>query len=256
MLCCGVCFADEQWDPQADSAAIVVSGRARFTLLTSRLIRIQYSSTSKFEDRATFAVVNRRLPVPRFTQRTEDGYLIIETDSLTLRYKVGSTITATQKNSKILSITFRMNGRTILWYPGKDDAMNLLGTQRTLDGDIGDTHRVSLEKGLLSRDGWAVLDESPQTKRGDESRSFPFDGTVDGIPWVGKPLDSKAIDWYFLGYGHQYKDALGDYVQIAGRQPLPPLYMFGYWYSKYQAYSQSEFQQIGRIWRARRCRMT
>lgn len=244
LLCFRVCLANEQWNPQADSAAIVVSGKARFTILTSRLIRIQYSSTSKFEDRATFAVVNRRLPVPRFTQRTEDGYLIIETDSLTLRYKVGSAITATQKNSKILGITFNMNGRTILWYPGKDDAMNLLGTQRTLDGDIGDTHRVSLEKGLLSRDGWAILDESPQTKRGDGSCSFPFGATVDGIPWVDKPIDSRAIDWYFLGYGHQYKEALGDYVRIAGRQPLPPLYMFGYWYSKYQAYSQSEFQQI------------
>ena len=238
--------AREEWNPLAEEQAVVTSGSARFTILTPRLIRIQYSTNKLFEDRSTFAVVNRKLPVPAFTCETEDGYLIIRTDSLTLRYKVGNRINRQHKNSTILSITFQMNGRQILWYPGKDDALNLLGTQRTLDGDIGDTHRVSLEKGLLSRDGWAVLDESPSTQRGDGSRSFPFEGEVDGIPWIGKPLDANAIDWYFFGYGHQYKDALGDYVRIAGRQPLPPKYMFGYWYSKYQAYSQSEIQQLVR----------
>lgn len=238
--------AREEWNPLAQEEAVVTSGSARFTILTPRLIRIQYSTLGRFEDRATFAVVNRRLPVPAFTSTEEDGYLIIRTDSLTLRYKVGSRIQKQFKNCNILGITFQMNGRQILWYPGKDDALNLLGTQRTLDGDIGDTHRVSLEKGLLSRDGWAVLDESPSFQRGDGSRSFPFEGEVDGIPWIGSPVDANAIDWYFFGYGHQYKDALGDYVRIAGRQPLPPKYMFGYWYSKYQAYSQSDIQQLVR----------
>jgi len=239
-------YAGEEWNPLAQEEAVVTSGNARFTILTPRLIRIQYSTSARFEDRATFAVVNRHLPVPAFTCTTEGGYLVIRTDSLTLRYKVGSTIQKQHKNSNVLGITFQMNGRQILWYPGKDDALNLLGTQRTLDGDIGDTHRVSLEKGLLSRDGWAILDESPGTQRGDGSRSFPFDNEVDGIPWVGTPLDAKAIDWYFFGYGHRYKDALGDYVRIAGRQPLPPKYMFGYWYSKYQRYSQSDIQQLVR----------
>ena len=238
--------AAEEWNPLAQEEAIVTSGNARFTILTPRLIRIQYGTQGLFEDRATFAVVNRHLPVPAFTCSTEDGYLVIQTDSLTLRYKVGSRIQKQHKNSNILGITFNMNGRQILWYPGKDDALNLLGTQRTLDGNIGDTHRVSLEKGLLSRDGWAILDESPSTQRGDGSRSFPFDKEVDGIPWIGTPLDANAIDWYFFGYGHKYKEALGDYVRIAGRQPLPPKYMFGYWYSKYQAYSQSDIQQLVR----------
>ena len=236
--------AADEWNPLAQEEAIVTSGNARFTVLTPRLIRIQYSNSGLFEDRATFAVVNRRLPVPDFTSNEEDGYLVIRTDSLTLRYKIGSRIQKQHKNSTILGITFQMNGRQILWYPGKDDALNLLGTQRTLDGNIGDTHRVSLEKGLLSRDGWAILDESPSTQRGDGSCSFPFDKEVDGIPWVGSPLDANAIDWYFFGYGHHYKDALGDYVRIAGRQPLPPKYMFGYWYSKYQAYSQNDIQNL------------
>lgn len=234
----------QAWDPVADNAAVVTSGKVRFTVLTPRMIRIQYSSKALFEDRATFAVVNRRLSVPHFTQREEGGYLYIDTDSLHLRYKIGTSLSATTVNTTNLRITFQMNGKEVLWYQGKDDAMNLLGTSRTLDGNIGDTHRVSLEKGLISRAGWAILDESPKTTRGDGSTTFAFDRSVDGIPWVAEPIDKSAIDWYFLGYGHQYKDALADYIKVAGRQPLPPYYMFGYWYSKYQAYSASQFQQI------------
>ena len=79
--------AQEGCDPLADSAAMVVSGKVRFTVLTSRMIRIQYSNTSKFEDRATFAIVNRRLPVPEYTVEEEGLYLYIRTEHLTLRYK-------------------------------------------------------------------------------------------------------------------------------------------------------------------------
>ena len=231
-------------DPVADPAAVVTSGRARFTVLTNRMIRIQYSATSRFEDRATFAVVNRRLPVPQFTTHESDGYLYIETDALTLRYKIGSTISAVLKSPNNLCITMPLNGRTVTWYPGKEDALNLKGTKRTLDTASGDNQRPDLEDGILSRAGWALIDESPKAKRGDGSRSFPFDKAVDGIPWLAQPIDANALDYYFFGYGHDYKGALADYIKVAGRQPLPPLYALGYWYSKYQRYSQQDFVNL------------
>ena len=228
-------------DPVADEAAVVQSSHVRFTVLTPRMIRIQYSSRDLFEDRATFAVINRRLPVPSFAKEERDGYLYITTEALRLRYRIGSNLSATTTAHENLRIDFDLNGRTVTWYPGRDDAFNLMGTTRTLDADIGDTRRVDLEKGLLSRDGWAIIDESPRTKRGDGSTTFAFDDSVDGIPWVAEPIDKTATDWYFMGYGHDYKGALQDYVKVAGRQPLPPLYMLGYWYSKYQRYSQQDF---------------
>ena len=94
--------AAEEWNPLAQEDAIVTNGNARFTILTPRLIRIQYSTTGLFEDRATFAVVNRYLPVPHYTCTTENGYMTIQTDSLTLRYKVGSKINRQHKNSSVL----------------------------------------------------------------------------------------------------------------------------------------------------------
>ena len=237
-------FAQTDYNPNANPQAVVREGKARFTVLTPEMIRIQYSEKQLFEDRATFAVVNRNLPVPKFTTEKKDGYLYIKTEALTLKYKINGVISAATPSDNNLSISFEMNGRNVIWYPGKDDALNLKGTTRTLDGQIGDNKRQELENGLLSRAGWSIIDESPSTKRGDGSTTFAFDKSYDGIEWVAQPVDKGAVDWYFLGYGHQYKKALGDFVKIAGRQPMPPLYVLGYWYSKYQRYTSDEFMEI------------
>ena len=236
--------AQDVLNPVADPAAVVTSGKARFTVLTSKMIRIQYSATAQFEDRATFAIVNRRLPLPQFTTEEADGYLYIRTEDVTLRYKVGSVFKATDKKPDNLMVTFQMNGRTCTWYPGKDDSMNLLGTCRTLDQAWGDNKRGNLEKGLLSRAGWSIIDESPSTLRGDGSSSYAFEQKEEGITWWANPIDKTAIDWYFLGYGHNYKECLSDYIKVGGRVPMPPKYILGYWYSRYWSYTQAEFMQL------------
>ena len=149
----------------------------------------------------------------------------------------------TQKPDNLM-VTFRMNGRKCIWYPGKDDSMNLLGTNRTLDTAWGDNARGKLEKGLLSRAGWSIIDESPSATRGDGSTTFALQPDTEGFPWWAQPVDKTATDWYFLGYGHDYKGCLADYIKVGGRVPLPPKYIFGYWYSRYWAYTQAEFMQI------------
>ena len=245
LLSVGFSFA--QNDPVADPDAVVTSGHVRFTVLTPQLIRIQYSPASKFEDRATFAVVNRRLPVPEYTTRTENNTLIIETSALTLRYRIGTRPNASSKSPTNLSITFMLNGQEVVWYPGKEDALNLRGTQRTLDGNAGSRSRDDLEQGIVSRSGWALIDESPTAVRGDGSRSFPMEPKEEGgMDWVASPIETNSIDWYFFGYGHDYRQAVSDYTKIGGNIPLPPAYLFGYWYSRYWAYSQAEFMQIVR----------
>ena len=238
-------YAQEEYNPVADPDAVVQSGNMRFTVLTPQMIRIQYSSKKVFEDRATFAVVNRRLPVPAFTTSEEDGYLYIKTEAVTLKYRTGSNPTTLRNRPEFLSVTFNMNGHEVVWYPGKDDALNLKGTTRTLDNGRGDSKRGELENGILSRGGWALIDESASAKRGDGSRTFAFEPIEEGgMDWAKPLADESATDWYILCYGHDYKKALGDYVKIAGRIPMPPDYMFGYWYSKYQRYTAQDFMDI------------
>ena len=58
------CTVGAQDNSMADEKAIVKSGNMRFTVLTPEMIRIEYSAKLQFEDRASFVVINRHLPVP------------------------------------------------------------------------------------------------------------------------------------------------------------------------------------------------
>ena len=151
---CVPASAQEQ-NPLADSTAIVTSGDARFTVLTPRLLRLEWAPGGRFEGNASLVFLNRRLPVPRFAVEREDDWVIIRTDSLMLKYKEQSG----RFTGENLSIT-RGHGIHVnptVWHPGLADSTNLRGTIRTLDGVKGAT---DLEPGLLSRTGWTVVDDS------------------------------------------------------------------------------------------------
>lgn len=213
-------------NPIADPRAIVISGQARFTVLTSQLIRLEWSEERKFEDHASLVFINRRLPVPSFQTRTEGAWLVIQTKELMVRYKKASG----EFNENNLEIQFELNGRKISWHPGMPDTANLRGTVRTLDGVEGS---IPLEPGLLSKDGWVLVDDSDRPL---------FDAS--GWPWVMPRPKSNQQDWYFFGNGHEYKKGLYDFVQVAGRIPMPPRFAFGVWWSRYWAYTDEEFKAL------------
>ena len=230
-----------QNNPVADPAAQVVAGNARFTVLTDRLIRMEWSPEARFEDHATLAIVNRNLPVPRFTVKRSGDGVTIATGALTLVYK-GGAFTADN-----LQVRFKMNGKTVLWHPGLEPAGNLMGTARTLDGCSGPDHinyTDPMEPGILSRDGWAVVDES--------TRHLFVNDDSDWGQWVQAREEGEVKDLYLFAYGHDYKAALADFTKVAGRIPLPPRYVFGYWWSKYWPYTDDEFLALGREFRERK----
>lgn len=234
-----------QDNPIANPKAMVVSGKARFTILTPEMIRIEYSDKSVFEDRATFTVINRNLEVPYYEHSEDSEYLYIKTEALSLKYRKGTDPITLPASSKNLSITFSHNGRDVLWYPGKPDPLNLKGTCRTLDGSNGDNKRAELENGLISRSGWSVIEDSWTTARPDGSRSFALEPNDEmGFDWWADRKDPHALDIYFMGYGHNYKKALADFTKIAGKIPLPPSFVFGYWYSKYASYTSDDYRGI------------
>lgn len=230
--------------PKASPKAVVQDGCARFTVLRPEMIRIEYSPKGVFEDNATFTVVNRQLPVPKYSKTDDGKYVTITTDALSLRYRKGSNPLAEPASPANLSITMSVNGNPVVWYPGLKDPQNLKGTYRTLDGNNGDDYRSRLEDGLISRSGWAVINDSPSFERADGSRSLALVPDSGGIDWAAPRADADALDLYFLGYGHNYKKALYDFTLIAGKIPLPPDYVLGYWYSKYDNYSADDFRNI------------
>ena len=75
---------------RAAPRATVLAGDARFQILGSGLIRMEYSPTATFENAPTVNVLNRRFAVPRYRVSRRDGWLTIRTHSATLRYELGS----------------------------------------------------------------------------------------------------------------------------------------------------------------------
>lgn len=211
----------------------VVSGNARFTVITPQLIRMEWAEDGVFEDRATLGVVNRNLEAPPFKAVRSNGGVRITTSALKLVYKGGKF------GPDNLWVSFKLNGKTVVWRPGLDDSANLMGTTRTLDKFNGYTAHAQdgrlttdvFDKGVISRDGWAVVDESSR-------HVFTEDG------WVQERPEGDRADWYIFAYGHDYLAAIRDYVKIGGKIPLPPKWAFGYWWSRYWLYNDFELEDV------------
>jgi alpha-glucosidase (family GH31 glycosyl hydrolase) len=240
-------------DPVGDPKAVVTFGKARFTVLTPELIRMEWASDGKFEDHASFVFLNRRLSVPKFEHKiVETGktqHLVIKTSVLTLTYSpLGKPSADNRFTPENLSIQLNVDGKLVVWRPGLDDPENLQGTTRTLDGALGEKTKEPIEPGLVSRSGWAVVDDSSRPLF--DSADFSFkEGEKSPWPWAIERPAGDRQDWYFFGYGHDYRKALGDYVRVAGRIPLPPRFAFGAWWSRYWAYSDQEIEEIIRGFR-------
>ena len=235
-------------DPVANPKAIVQSGHARFTVLTPELLRLEWSPNKTFEDHPSFIILNRNLPVPSFTVERQgntpmDGYtgtVTLDTGKLKLTYNGSKDETGfTAAN---LAIALTVNGHPVTWHPGDAPTGNLGGTTRTLDGANGGKDlKEPIGPGLISRDGWSVIDDNGPLFDGT---NFAFNQGPDSPqPWVlQRPSGNQ--DLYFFGYGHHYRQALTDYVQVAGRIPLPPRFAFGAWWSRYWAYSDQELRDL------------
>ncbi|MGA8151364.1 MAG: TIM-barrel domain-containing protein [Terriglobales bacterium] len=234
-------------NPVADHRAQVVDGHTRFTVLTPQLIRMEWAADGKFEDHASLVFINRHLPVPHFEHGVTAGRLTIRTSALELNY-IPSAATDGRFTPESLSVKLMLNGQPVVWHPGIADSGNLLGTSRTLDDTRGNPSEVPMEQGLISIDGWTVVDDS--TRPLFDSSDFRFTrGEHSQWPWVMLRPTGERQDWYFFGYGHDYRQALHDYVRVAGRIPIPPRFAFGAWWSRYWAYSDQELEQLVREFR-------
>jgi alpha-glucosidase len=237
-----VAQSDTVTDPVADPNAVVTLRNARFTVLTPQLIRMEWAADGKFEDHASFVFLNRHIPVPDFEKTFANGFqkLTIKTSALTLTYSPSADGRFKPDN---LSIALSEDGKPVVWHPGLVDSENLQGTTRTLDGARGDQTKEPIEPGLVSRSGWALVDDS--TRPLFDSADFRFlQGEKSPWPWAIERPAGERQDWYFFGYGHDYRKALGDYVKVAGRIPLPPRFAFGAWWSRYWDYTDQELDEL------------
>ena len=219
----------------ADGNLAYQDSKVRITLISPGAVRLEYQPDGRFIDNPSFIAVSRDYPNVKFTKRETSRQVELKTSVITLIYKKG-TGAFTSDNLHITSVRRKGTG-VFSWHPGLKDTLNLKGTYRTLDGYDGEMRRgerMPIEDGLLSRSGWTII---------DDSEGFLFDNS--DWPWVQERKKTEgAQDWYFLGYGTDYKQALRDFTLFSGRVPLPPRYAFGYWWSRYWHYADNDLRDL------------
>ncbi len=208
--------------PKANAGAVCAGENYRFTVLTSRLIRIEYSEDGNFEDRATQMAINRNFDVPDYRVVQNGSGLEIITKHLRLVYNGGKF----EENSLSIHLRGNFSAYHSVWYYG-DKISTLGGTARTLDEADG---AIELEEGLISSNGFSVI---------DDSRSCIL--LENG--WV-EPREQGGVDLYYFGYGREYKSCLKDFFHLSGRTPLLPRYVLGNWWSRFHPYTEESYHAL------------
>ena len=215
-----------QTGPMANEKNFVYWLDYRVTVLGDRLFRLEKSPDKKFRDAATQAVWYRYTPEQKFLLEADDSHAVIETGACRLiLYKERG------------QVCVELNGtrRTL------DNYGNLLGTYRTLDRCSGDIycerwnpnslpHPITLGKGVCSKTGVAVLDDS-------DSLTLDADGQV-------KCQKANGSDEYVFVYGDDYRGAVDALYQLTGRAALVPRFALGNWWSRYHAYTDEEYLRL------------
>ncbi len=145
--------------PAACADNIIQGDCYRITVLTSRLLRLEYSEDGVFNDAATQTVLNRDFPEVTYQLKETDDELQLMTEHIQLNYDK-QKFTSHGLSCKCLGVNVSYFSRT--WYFGETEEpeglqLNLKGTARTLDMVNG---ACELEDGIMSRSGYAVLDDS------------------------------------------------------------------------------------------------
>lgn len=201
-------------ESKTDKQQTVCFDTFRFSVLTSRLIRVERTKSKKFCDKPTQAVLFRNFDRPSFKVTKDCNKVVIATKDIIFCYDLQS--------AKVLEITLK-DGKVI---SGDFKKGNLKGTARTLDMINGS---CPLSQGLISKNGVSVIDDS-------KSLTLNEDGTLGAR--------DACRDEYFFAYGRNYRECLADFYKLCGSVPLVPRYCLGNWWSRYKAYSQEEYVSL------------
>lgn len=197
-------------DSKADRAQMYISKNIRITYLTSRLLRVEFGN---FVDLPSYAVWNRKFPAGRLDVKKNPGEIIAETEDIVL----------TIKSKKPYSVYFKNSGSTEFFSKQK----NLKGTYRTLDNTIG---KIPLEDGFITEKGLYLF---------DDSKSVLIDENGALIP-----RRAGSFDYYIFAYGKDYRGTMKAFYDISSPTPLVPRFALGVWWSRYHAYTQSEYLNL------------
>ena len=205
-----------------NNECVFKGNKYRITVLTQRVVRIEYNEDGMFDDYPTELIWYRNFPKPEFTVDESKDVLKITTKYFELIYKKdkpfkGSKISPT-KNLKISLLNTDK-----VWYYGHPEIRNY-GTSTSFNNEKDN------KKGLYSLDGFVSIDDS-------KSSFILENGTF-------KKRENKGIDIYIFLYGKDFYYCLNDYFMLTGYPPLVPRYVLGNWWDKKEVYNEFDIMHL------------
>lgn len=214
---------------KSDPKTVIQGNKFRISLITERIVRLEYNAEGKFSDRPTQLIRRRNINIPDFSVRQDNNILEIATKYFVLNYVKERPFEGPKvepmRNLKI-TLNSRDKDRNKDWYVGHPEARNMLGNMVSVDVNIP----KQLQKGLYSLDGFSSIDDS-------FSKVIMEDGTL------GEPILNHT-DIYVFMYDMDFKQALFDYFKMTGAPSLLPRYALGNWWSRNRVYDDHDIYEL------------
>ena len=222
-------FEVDSTKAKSDKKSIVIGNNYRISVITERVVRLEFSPTGQFVDAPTQLIKKRRVGLPDYYIRQDANIVEVTTKYFALSYIKGQPFVGTKvdkmKNLKITLLS-KDRDRCKDWYFGHPEARNMHGNMVGVDVSIPE----NLQRGLYSLDGFASIDDSL-------SKIILDDGTLADPP-------ANHTDVYVFMYDRDFKQALFDYFKMTGAPSLIPRYALGNWWSRNVEYNDLSAHEL------------
>lgn len=211
---------------KANIENIIVGEKYRFTILTERLIRLEYNESGVFLDRPTEFAQFRNTPKVKFEVQDNNKYLLIKTKYFQVTYLKNRPFNGGKINP-IANLKVDLLNTDRMWYYGYPEVRNY-GTPFVSFENTN--NKLKLKRGLYSIEGFASFDDSKTNVMND---NFEYVKRED-----------ESIDIYLFMYLNDYLSALNDYYSLTGYPPLIPRYSLGNWWSRNIDYNDNSVKEL------------
>ena len=198
----------------------------RFTVLTERLIRLEYNSNGTFNDLPTQLVINRDFDLPKFEASEDENNLEIQTKYFRLKYAKEEHFKGTRFNT-MKSLRIELKETDKIWYYGHPEARNYFGSNVSIDR-MNDEKEIN--RGLFSLDGFVSIDDS-NTLRLDSHGTY-------------QEADKESIDIYVFLYNKDFGLCVNDYFRLTGMPSFVPRYVLGNWWCRDLPYTDNNIIEV------------
>ena len=207
----------------ANKNNIIQGNNYRFTVLTERLIRLEYNTNGIFVDDPTELVLYRDLKTPEFNTSENSNYLTITTKYFKLTYTKDKPFLGGKANPAA-NLKVELLNTDRFWYYGHPEVRNFgIPNSSISEGGLKG-------KGLYSADGMSSIDDT-------KSLILNEDGTTYENPEL-------RVDTYLFMYNKDFEEALKDYYKITGYPALIPRYALGNWWSSNNDYDDLKLKTL------------